>query len=57
MNSYNLDQFEIDKKKLTRMQISVISEEKHNFKTKNKTKSDMVDLLMNIIVEETKKKY
>ncbi|AIY06812.1 hypothetical protein Plano_2847 [Planococcus sp. PAMC 21323] len=57
MNSYNLDEFEIDKKKLEIMKLKIIREEKQNVKTKDKTKDAMIEKIKGIIIEEVKTKY
>lgn len=57
MSSYNLDDFDIDKKKLEIIKLKIIREEKQNVKTKDKSKDAMVEKLKGIIIEEVKAKY
>lgn len=57
MNSYDIEDIEIDKKKLEIMKLKIIREEKHNVKTKEKTREAMVEKLRRIIMEEVKTKY
>lgn len=57
MNSNELDNIEIDKKKLEIMKLKIIREEKQNVKTKDKRRDEMVDKLREIIMEEVKTKY
>lgn len=57
MNSYDLKEFPIDKKRLEIMKIRIIRAEKNNVKTKEKPKELMVEELRKIIIEEVNKKY
>lgn len=57
MNSYNLGDFDIDKKKLEIMKLRIIRAEKNNVKTKEKPRDVMVEELRKIIIEEVNKKY
>lgn len=57
VNSYNLEKFDLDPKKLERMKFKIIAEERHNVKTKERKKEEMIEKLKNIIIEEVKKKY
>lgn len=57
MNSNELDNIEIDKKRLEIMKLKIIREEKQNVKTKDKRRDEMVDKLREIIIEEVKTKY
>lgn len=57
MNSYDLKDFDIDKKKLEIMKIRIIREEKQNVKTKEKAKEGMIEELRKIIIEEVNKRY
>lgn len=57
MNSYDLNEFPIDTKRLEIMKIRIIRAEKNNVKTKENPKEIMVEELRKIIIEEVNKKY
>lgn len=51
------DEKVIDERRLTAMKIGIISLEKDNLKTNERTNEEMVDTIRKIIVSEIKKNY
>ena len=51
------DKRELDEKKLNMIKIQILSAERKNIKTQEKTPSQMADVLRAIIVEEVRKSY
>ncbi|MED4018542.1 hypothetical protein [Sutcliffiella cohnii] len=47
----------INEKKLNKMKLSIIRSEQKNLKTREKSDSEMVDLIRRIISDEVKKNY
>lgn len=51
------DKKELDEKKLNMIKLRILSEERKNIKTQDKTPIQMADILRNIITEEVNKSY
>lgn len=57
MSLMNSNEMEIKEKNLEVMKKRIIEIEKYNYKTKNKTESEIIDDIREVIFEEANKKY